>query len=216
MLSLFLTVFFLIPDVSGEEFFYFIQQTNDTNKVQVLLLIDDNYGANFNVDDESMNIAELFESFGWVCNIISVKDSVQPCEGAAQNFNCKPVATDYLISDVQDLSQYKALVILPGESYPNLMVSQAAMELIRNAVKRDMVIAAWCRGVSLLAAADVIRGVSVTGHRDYTGEYHKAGAEYISGDPPPVVDGNIITTVRSRYYRTQMCEEIYKAVRKNL
>lgn len=90
------------------------------------------------------------------------------------------------------------------------------MELIRTAANRGMVIAAWCRGVSVLAASDVIRGVRVTWHGDYIEDYHKAGAVYIPDNPPPVVDGNIITTVRSRYYRTQMCEAIRNAVEQNL
>jgi putative intracellular protease/amidase len=177
--------------------------------------MDNDYGANFNVDDESMNIAELFESFGWICKIVSVGDSVQPCEGAVQFYNRRPVATDYLISEITDLSLYRALVIMPGKSYHNLLNSHAAMELIQSAADRGMVIAAWCRGVSVLAAADVIRGKKVTGHSDYIEEYRKAGAEYIPDNPPPVVDGNIITTVRSKYYRTQMCEAIRNAVEKN-
>lgn len=176
------------------------------------MLIDDDYGANFNVDDESMNIAELFKSYGWHYSIVSTKDTVQPCEGAVHFFKCRPVDTDFLISEVTDLSKYQALVILPGRSYQNLINSCATLQLIRNAAEQDMVIAAWCRGVSVLATADVISGVKVTGHSDYIEEYHKAGAVYISDNPPPVVDGNIITTVRSRYYRTQMCEEIRKAV----
>ena len=53
------------------------------------------------------------------------------------------------------------------------------------------------------------------GHADYADEYAAAGATYLGNDHPPVLDGNILTSVRSRFYRTQTCEAIGKAVEQN-
>jgi len=92
-----------------------------------------------------------------------------------------------------------------------------------------MVIAAWCRGVRLLTAADIIRGKNVIGHFDYFEDYKAAGANYIeysfkweNGNKifenvtPPIRDRNIITTVRSLYYRNEMCQLIKEAVEETL
>jgi len=53
-----------------------------SDSVRVLLLMDDDYGANYNVDDESMNIDELIISFGWDYDIAGIKDTLHPCETA--------------------------------------------------------------------------------------------------------------------------------------
>jgi putative intracellular protease/amidase len=203
-LSLF--AFFILPATAQD-------QTGQTSgkPVRVLLLMDDDYGANYNVDDESMNIDELITSFGWTYEIAGLKDTLYPCETAVNYFNRGPIAAYLQIAEV-DLSDYDVVMIMPGRSHKNLLQSEATMHLIRDAVSSGKVVAAWCRGVRLLAKADVISGKRITGHMDYLEEYEAAGATYIPDNPPPVVDGNIITTVRSRYYRTQMCEEIRKAV----
>jgi len=212
LLLAFLNGVFIIQPFSGRENTNLVSGNVKSLKVHILLLMDDDYGANFNVDDESLNIAELFESFGWELSIAALNDTVQPCEEAVKYFNRGTVKTDIRISEIKDLSIYQALVILPGRSHKNLINSKAALILIQTAVQNELVVAAWYRGVRVLAVADVVRGKRITGHADYKEEYLKAGAEYVPDNPPPVVDGNIITTVRSRYYRQQMCEAIRKAV----
>jgi putative intracellular protease/amidase len=182
-----------------------------SDPVRVLLLMDDDYGANYNIDDESMNIDELITSYGWTYDIAGLKDTIYPCETAASDFGRGSVAADLHISEV-DLSRYAVVMVIPGRSHKNLIQSEETVQLIREAVSANKVVAGWCRGVRLLAKAGVISGKRVTGHEDYIEEYEAAGATFIPDKPPPVVDGNIITTVRSRYYRTQMCEAIKEAV----
>jgi hypothetical protein len=70
-----------------------------------------------------------------------------------------------------------------------------------------LIVSAWCRAVRVLAAADVIDGKDVTGHADYQAIYESAGATFHEL-VPPIIDGNIVTGVRSRFYRTEMCEAI--------
>ena len=81
----------------------------------------------------------------------------------------------------------------------------------------------------MLATADIIRGKNVIGHFDYFDEYKAAGANYVEYSfiwdngkkifqnvTPPIRDGNIITTVRSLYYRNEMCQLIKEAIEENL
>ena len=96
---------------------------------------------------------------------------------------------------------------------------------MKEANQEKIIIAAWCRAVRLLAAADIVEGKNIIGHFDYFDEYKAAGANYIeysftwkdgkkifNNVSPPIQDGNIITTVRSLYYRNEMCELIKKTV----
>ena len=64
-----------------------------------------------------------------------------------------------------------------------------------------LLVGALCGGTRVLAAADVINGVTVTGHPLYSQEYVDAGANYVEGPVPPVVDGNILTSRRNQRSR---------------
>ncbi|MBU1081507.1 MAG: DJ-1/PfpI family protein, partial [Spirochaetes bacterium] len=72
----------------------------------------------------------------------------------------------------------------------------------------------FCRGSLVLAAAGVLSGRTMTGHPDYRNDYLAAGARYVdyadrrgkSDAPPPVVDGFLVTSLRSKYYRSATCE----------
>jgi putative intracellular protease/amidase len=93
---------------------------------------------------------------------------------------------------------------MPGNSHDNLRGSEAALDVVREAVDEGLVVSAWCRAVRVLATADVLDGVNITGSADYREEYEAAGAIF-NEMAPPVIDGNIVTGVHSRYYRTEMC-----------
>ena len=71
---------------------------------------------------------------------------------------------------------------------------------------------AWCRAVRVLARAGVLDGRRAVGHADYASEYEAAGATHLGDDHPPVIDANIVTSVRSRFYRSETCEAIGRAV----
>lgn len=200
--------------------------TENDGKVRVLLMMDDNLGCTYEVTvGKIKSIQSQLEAFGWELTETSVKNELIPCPWGVKNFNTKPFKVDTLIGDIKDMKMYHALIILPGRDYKNLLSSPKALALIREAVDLKMPVAAWCRGVRLLAAADVIRGKKVIGNINHLQEYKDAGAnaveysvEEIDGKrifkniSPPVIDGNIITTVRSLYYRNQMCQLIKKAV----
>lgn len=187
---------------------------------RVLLLADDSWGANWNIEDDKSSLCEIFLSYGWNLELASVKGEVASCEFARQTTGVESLRMDLLISDIGSLEGYSAVIVLPGQSHKNLMASSRALELLREADREGLVVAGFCRGVRLLAAAGIVRGRRITGHPDYADEYRSIGAVYLGFEdletkadaPPPVVDENIVTVVRSRYYREEAGEAIRAAV----
>ena len=119
--------------------------------------------------------------------------------------------TDILIPEISDVTVFDAVSVLPGASHVNLLSSQPTLDLIKAADEVNLVISGWCKAVRVLAYADVLDGHNVTGHASYVYDYESAGANYI-GESPPVIDGNIVTSVRSTYYQKQTCFAIGKAI----
>jgi putative intracellular protease/amidase len=93
-----------------------------------------------------------------------------------------------------------------GGSHSQLLGSTEALDLVSLAAGEGLLVVAFCGGTRVLAAADVIDGVSVTGNPDYQAEYVAAGGIWAGADVPPVLDGNILTTRRGQYYSYQICE----------
>lgn len=170
--------------------------------VHILFIMDHNYGANYHF------IRPIFEGWGWTVTIAGTADSLTPCTYQSPTTT---VDTDILISDITDITEYDCISIMPGNSHTYLLNDATTRNLIRTAVEEEMIVAAWCKAVRLLADADVIEGKNVTGNAEFSDEYEAAGATYM-GVVPPVIDGNIVTGVRSRFYRQAMCEAIATAV----
>ena len=198
--------------------------------INVLLIADDNYGSSFVVgDDKIKSISQQFEEFGWNMIIAGVKDTLRPCDWGSKTLGTKRLIVNKKISEINNLSEFAAIIILPGTGFPNLLNNMETMSLLKRANQEGIIIAAWCRGVRLLAAANIIRGKNVIGHFDYFDEYKTAGANYIeysfkwedgekifNNVTPPIRDGNIITTVRSLYYRNEMCQLIKKTIEEKI
>ncbi|MDP3180063.1 MAG: hypothetical protein Q8M76_19275, partial [Spirochaetaceae bacterium] len=72
----------------------------------------------------------------------------------------------------------------------------------------------------MLAGAGLVAGKRITGHADYAAEYKAAGATFMgyadlkgkSDAPPPITDGLLVTSLRSRFFRKAMCEALSAAV----
>ncbi|MBN1274656.1 MAG: VCBS repeat-containing protein [Candidatus Aminicenantes bacterium] len=207
------------------------QSSNEGSSVKVLVLTDNIYGGSLNVslvDSERGRIIESifnqFKRFGWEIDIISVSDSISPCKYAGSFFGKKPLKPDRRLGDDVPIKNYDVLMVGPGNFYENLINNPSVHNIVQSALHHNLVIASWCRGLQVLAAAGIIKDKIVIGHIDHEEAYQKAGADYIKYEiinpqkrefknmAPPLADGSIITTVRSRYYRDQMCQLIKNAV----
>ena len=131
-----------------------------SGEVNVLLLLCNNLGSNTNL------ISDVMELYGWQLTTVGVTPSVTPCAyGGA-------VTVDLLVTEITDLTAYDCLAIMPatawaGNSHSQLLASPEALALVADAVDEGLLVAAFCGGTRVLAAADVINGVQVVGHPLY-------------------------------------------------
>ncbi|MBN1859143.1 DJ-1/PfpI family protein [Candidatus Bipolaricaulota bacterium] len=179
--------------------------------VQMLLLVGDKIGANCLAGGKKLSILEKFHRYGWDLTIAGTNKQVDPCPFAAQRGMETPTI-DCLVGDITDINDFDAVSVLPGPSHTGLIESAHALFLLRQAVNEGLVVSAWCRGVRVLAAADVVGGRQIVGHEDDKEFIEQARGIFIGQDHPPVTDGNLVTSARSYYYRAKNADAIKKAV----
>jgi hypothetical protein len=180
-------------------------------ETKILLLVTQQYGANYHL------IRDILERYGWDITVTGVAPVVAPCPAYGGAFGCQPITVDTLLTEIGHTTAYDCLMIMPamawsGNSHYELLGSPEALAFVATAVAEDLIVAAWCGGTRVLAAADVIEGKRVCGHHLYIQEYLDAGAIYVPGSPPPVVDGNIITARRGQSYAPETCEVVAAAI----
>ena len=179
---------------------------------KILLLMDSQLGANYDIDDGTFNIMEHFDYYGWQVTTAALMSPVSRCSYST-SVGLRPQIPNYLIGDIPDVTAYDIVCLLPNASgSPNLMADPTTLAILNTAADEKVVVAAWCRAVRVLAAADLLDGLNVVGHADYQAEYEAAGATYLGNDHPPIIQGNIVTSVRSNFYRTATCEAIARAL----
>ena len=179
--------------------------------VKVLVIMPQNYGANYQC------YYEMYEQLGWDVTTTAVNQTVQPCSGYAALLGCPAVTVDVLIEDISDVTFYDCVMLMSSSSF----VGNPCIELINNQAALDLIVAAndaglilWtsCSSIRVLAAADVLQDVNVQGPSSYQTEIVNAGANYVGQKIPPVIDGNIISTMRGQYYAMQNIYAILTAI----
>ncbi len=164
-----------------------------TGTYKILIMLSAPAGINYNL------IRDQLELKGWDITVTGLTETVPQCAYAPGG----AIPVDVLIPDVSDVTEYDVLLISTSrgwapDPYRGIMDSPAAMALVTQAAGSNMLLAALCAGVRVLAAADVIDGVQVTGRSNFEQEYVDAGAIYLGDDVPPVLDGNVLTSVRNQ------------------
>jgi len=175
-------------------------------------LAGDRYGANCFMGGRKLSILDKFASYGWDVTTAGVDRSLAPCPFAAGK-GAGGVDLDCTVDDLDDVSAYDAVSILPGPSHKRLIASDHTMAFLREAAASGLVVSGWCRGVQVLAAADIVRGKRVVCHADDRGRIEDAGGIFVGHDHPPVTDGRLVTGARSYYYRAKNAEAIQAAVK---
>lgn len=104
--------------------------------------------------------------------------------------------TGYKIPDSKSLDLVSAapydLLYIPGGKAPSELIKyETARAITRDFVEAGKPVAALCHGPQLLAAADVIRGISIAAYPEVEREIVAAGATFIN--EKAVVDGLFIT-----------------------
>lgn len=175
--------------------------------LEILLLVPHHYGANYN-----FNI-DHFQEMGFITTTAGINANVVPC-----NSGLPLLTVDTLISEIQDISMFDAVVVMPSrwfnvaEPYNDLITSPEALALISEAASSSIPVWATCAGPLVLAAADVLSGVTIQGRTgpdsSFVEIYEAAGANFIGWGLLPVIDQNIITTSRGQYYQRENCQAL--------
>lgn len=180
--------------------------SGDPGEVRALLMVCNQYGANYNL------IRDVMELYGWDITTVGVTATVTPC------YYGDAITVDTLVSEIADVSQFDVLAIMTSRvgsflgAHRQLLQSTQALDLVSDAVAESLLVAALCSGTRVLAAADVINGVRVTGSEDYLDEYLAAGAIWEGETGLPVLDGNILTCTRNQINSRRICEIIRRHV----
>ena len=174
---------------------------------QALLIIPHRYGANYNFNRDQL------ERMGWQVTTAAVADSVQPCYGGLPW-----LTVDTPISEIGDISSFDAVAVMSAtwryqpDPYGDIISSPEAMSLVTQAVVTGIPFYAPCVAPRILAAADLLDGVSMQGEPgdqgQFLAEYLEAGADYLGTHLPPVIFGEIVTATRGQYYQRQNCQAI--------
>ena len=178
------------------------------DNLKILILLSQYYGANYYF------LHDNAEKYGWDMTLTAVTPTVGPCTSYASGLGCPTITVDLTISEIDDITEYDILAISSASTYvgvpphQDILNSPEALALVASAVDEGLVVCAYCTGVRVLAAADVLNGVNVTGNPNYITEYITAGANWLGPQLPPVIDGNIVTSSRGMYYHIQITEAI--------
>lgn len=89
------------------------------------------------------------------------------------------------------LDEYHAIYIPGGYAPEKLAESELVLNLVREARRRGLVVAAICHGPLVLARAGVVDGVKVTGYSAVLDELRRAGGVVVAD--VAVRDGGVIT-----------------------
>jgi len=121
-------------------------------------------------------------------------DVVVVGSGSAKSYTGKfgyPIDADQNASEVS-ADDFDAVVI-PGGYAPDLMRRYPDMvNLVRDAVRADKVVAAICHGGWMLASAKILEGRTVTAFFAIKDDLEHAGAKFV--DVEVSADGNLITS----------------------
>jgi protease I len=125
----------------------------------------------------------------------TIKTAIHDFEGD-QTYTEKPghlFALNASFADV-DTAQYDALMIAGGRAPEYLRLNPRVIEIVQQFAAANKPIAAVCHGAQLLAAADVIRGKTISAYPACAPEVKLAGGNYadIAVDQA-VTDGNFVT-----------------------
>ena len=189
----------------------------ESDGVKALLLVARNYGLNYFLSKD------IFEQYGWTLVITGALDSIPACPPVADQVGIQPIIPDVMVSDISDIRDFDAVIIMPAAgSYnpvPNpfgdILANPKAMKLITAAAHEGLALSAACAGVRVLAEADVITKRKVVASPRFQHEYEAAGATFLGKDHPPSIDGTIITGARGLYYSFANCQAIATVIEAN-
>ncbi len=124
-----------------------------------------------------------------------IRTAIHDFEGD-QTYSEKPGHNFTLNASFNDIdpARYDALVIPGGRAPEYLRLDERVLAITQHFFAQSKPVAAICHGAQLLAAADVIRGKTVSAYPACAPEVRLAGGHYADiAVTAAVVDGNLVT-----------------------
>ncbi|MEI9928062.1 MAG: type 1 glutamine amidotransferase domain-containing protein [Sphingomonas sp.] len=157
----------------------------DLSRARVLILATDGFEQ-----DELFKPRQALLDAGAQVTLASIKtDPIRGEKGGEKGETITPDAT----LDQVDTQDFDALVLPGGVGNPDKMRLQPrAIEIVREFMDEDKIVAAICHAPWLLIEADVVDGRRATSWPSLRTDLANAGASVL--DEEVVVDGNLITS----------------------
>ncbi|UCE25654.1 MAG: DJ-1/PfpI family protein [Candidatus Zixiibacteriota bacterium] len=165
----------------------------------ILGIVPHGFGINYYL------LQDVMDQYGWDVTYAGNTDSVEVCGPFAAPRGGLAMGVDTLLSDITDIDAFDAVVLLTStqfsgdDPYADILGSEHTMGLIASAAEKDLPVFTSCAGVRVLAALELINGLSVTGSKRFQAEFEAAGATFLGVDPAPQILGNLITSSRGQY-----------------
>lgn len=109
-----------------------------------------------------------------------------------------------------NIDNYSALIVPGGFAPDKLRINRQIVNLIQQADKKNMLIAAICHGPQLLIEAQIVKGKKMTSYVSVSTDLKNAGATFL--DEAVVKDGNLITS-RHPKDLPQFCKTAIEALK---
>ena len=109
--------------------------------------------------------------------------------------------------------EYAGLFVSGGRAPEYLRYDGDLLKLTRHFFEAGKPVASVCHGIEIIAAADCIRGRTVTTVAKCALDATQAGAKYV--DEPTVVDGNLVTA-RTWHDNTPFLKEFIRLLKQSL
>jgi protease I len=151
----------------------------------VVFFMADGYSEN-----DFLGVKEYLSQWRGTVIVAGVSENLTSTEGS--------ISSDILISDIENISTYDAVVIPGGLSAPTLNTDQNIISLLNEAKEQGLVIAGIGNGTLVQAKTGLISGKKFTTHSSIVANLTAAGGVYIDG-ATVVTDETIITASPPNY-----------------
>ncbi|MFW9995506.1 MAG: DJ-1/PfpI family protein [Candidatus Odinarchaeota archaeon] len=135
--------------------------------IDVLVLVANGVGESYFINKEQLE--------SWGCNTITVNCGLTENVVYCPNQEPRPITTDILISEIEDITDYDCVLIPSGGHWSILSANHEVRELISVAHDEGLIVASICVGLAVVASADIINGTKVAGHPNANAAVNAAG-----------------------------------------
>ncbi len=127
---------------------------------------------------------EFLTEFGCKISIVAPENSVTTSNGVV-------LETDFLIDDMNNVSEYDFFFVPGGSSAGKLLDIPESIDLTVEVFESGLIMVAICAGPIVFVAADIISGYNISGNAVISADVVNAGGNFVPDEI--VIDGPFVT-----------------------